>query len=221
MGLFKKDNKKVWDEIYHSGKFLEYPDNNLVRFVSYLFKEPRNKGLLDLGFGSGNNLLHLIKKGFKCYGCEISPEALRLTQKRLKKLELSADLKLLEDKIPYTDNFFDIIVSWQVIYYNDREGLEFIIQEINRVLKKGGKFLATLIRKNDNTVVNCSDKISRNVYKINSKLPSQAGAVIYVVDGKNDIGKLFTRFANLKIGYFEWNFLSSPSSHWVICGEKI
>ena len=221
MLAFKNENKKVWDKIYYEGKILDYPDDNLVRFVSYLFKEPQNKKLLDLGFGSGNNLIHLIKKGFKCYGCEISPVALRLTRKRLNKLKLSADLKLLKEKIPYADSFFDIVVAWQVIYYNDRGSLKFIIQEMDRVLKRGGKFLVTLVKKDDSKVINSSDKISRNVYRINSGLLSQKGAIIFVVDDKNDIKKLFNDFTNLKIGCTEWKFLGFTSSHWVIYGEKI
>jgi ubiquinone/menaquinone biosynthesis C-methylase UbiE len=67
MKAFNK-NKKVWDKIYYEKKaVLDYPNENLVRFVNYLFKEPKGNKVLDLGFGSGNNLIHLLKKGFECY----------------------------------------------------------------------------------------------------------------------------------------------------------
>lgn len=215
-----KGNKKVWDKIYRKGKILEYPNENLVRFVSYLFKTPKNKKLLDLGFGSGNNLIHLLKKRFKCYGCEISPAAVELTKKRLKTIGLSADLKLLNDKIPYPNDFFDIVVSWQVLYYNSQKSFYFMLKEVGRVLKHRGQFIVTLVRKDD-IIVNYSDKIGKNIYKVNKKLPSQKGAIIYVVQNKKDIEKLFSNFGDLKIGHFETEFAGVKSAHWVIYGEKI
>jgi len=71
----------------------------LVIFVYRYFKERKGKKVLDLGFGSGNNLIHLLKAGFECYGCEISQSALELTKKRLSALALSADLTLLNNDL--------------------------------------------------------------------------------------------------------------------------
>jgi cyclopropane fatty-acyl-phospholipid synthase-like methyltransferase len=219
MEVFEKD-KKVWEKIYESdGSYLEYPNENLVVFVHRYFKERKGKKLLDLGFGSGNNLIHLLKSWFECYGCEISQSALELTKKRSSILGLSVDLRLLKDEIPYPDKFFDKVVAWQVLYYNNLQSLKFMIKEKSRVLKVCGKILVTLVRKND-IIVECADKIDDKTYRVNSKLPSQEGAIIYVVGGEEDIKELFDSFGNLKIGYFESSFDEITSSHWLIYGEK-
>lgn len=214
-----RENRKVWDRIYDKGdKILEVPDEDLVRLIHYCFKQPQNKKLLDLGFGGGNNLIYLLKKGFNCYGCEISSSSLKLTKRKLDNLNLSAELRLLKDRLPYADHFFDVVICWHVLYYNDQNSLNIMIKEIKRVLKKGGKLLVTLIRENAEIVYG-ADKIGENVYKVN--LPSQKGAIIYVARDKQEIKKLFNDFANLKIGYSQWEFDGEIGSHWIIYGEKL
>lgn len=214
-----KANKKVWDRLYEGGLKMEYPKEELVRRVHRFFKEKQGKKVLDLGFGCGANLIYLLKSGFECYGCDISSAALGLAKKRLKELGLSADLKLLKDGIPYPNEFFDAVISWQTLYYNDSETLKSTINEICRVLKPGGKILVTLARKND-IIFECADKIGDKTYRVNSKLPSQEGAIVYMVNGEDDIKQLFANFKIIEIGYFESNFAGMTSSHWVIYGEK-
>jgi ubiquinone/menaquinone biosynthesis C-methylase UbiE len=212
-------NKDVWDRLYKSGLKMEYPKEELVRRVHHLFRNMQGKKVLDLGFGCGSNLIYLLKSGFEGYGCDISPAALELAQKRLKELRLPADLKLFMDVIPYPNEFFDIVVSWQTLYYNDPETLKSMIKEISRVLKPGGKILVTLARKND-IIFECADKIDNKTYRVNSKMPSQEGAIVYVVDNEDEIKQLFSGFKILEIGYFESKFAGMVSSHWVVYGEK-
>lgn len=210
---FKK-NKKVWEEIYKKGRLFEYPDDNLIRFIGYL---PVSRGkLLDLGFGTGNNFIYLAKH-FTCSGCEISPTSIALTKKRLDKLGISVDLKLFDGGIPYPDNYFDVVVSWQALYYNDEKGLDLMLNEIERVLKSDGCFLVTMLKKNK---ADGFDKITGDVYRINAKRPAQTqeGAIVYMAD-KKGIKKLFKRFSP-KIGYFEWEFMGRQNAQWVIYGEN-
>lgn len=213
-----EENKKVWNDIYYGGLDLEIPDNNLVRFSNYLFKD-KNKKLLDLGFGTGNNLIYFLRKGFVVYGCEVSSAAIDLTKEKLKKQGLFAELKLVEDKLPYPDKFFDVVVSWQVLYYNNEKSLKFMLKEIKRILKDDGKIMVTLIRKNS-TLSACSDNIGENDYRVNSSLPSQEGAILYIADSVEDIRNIFNIFNNVEIGYFESVFMGRCISEWVICGDK-
>lgn len=213
-----EENKKVWDDIYSGGLDLEIPHTDLVRFTNYLFKD-KNKKLLDLGFGTGNNLIYFLRKGFVSYGCEVSSAAIESTKEKLKKQGISAELKLVEDRLPYPDKFFDIVVSWQVLYYNDEKSLKFMLKEIKRILKDDGKIMVTLVRKNS-TLSACADKIGEKEYRINSSLPSQEGAILYIPDTIEDIKNVFNIFNNVKIGYFESDFLGRCISEWVIYGEK-
>ena len=52
------------------------------RFNAHAFKE-KNTKVLDYGFGSGENLIHLHKKGFKIFGLEASSKAIELVEKKI------------------------------------------------------------------------------------------------------------------------------------------
>jgi len=213
-------NTQVWDRIYKAGQgYLEYPNDNLVMITHHLFKDAHGKKLLDLGFGSGNNLVHLAKKGFECYGCEISLVSLKLAKKRLEALGLSPTLSLFNDGLPYPDEFFDVIVSWQTLYYNSLENLKAIISDIFRVLKKEGRIVVTLVRDNDVIIKSC-DKIGSMTYRVNSGFFLQRGAVLCVIETEYAVRGLFSNFSRVEVGYFESNYLGRTSSHWVIIGEK-
>ncbi len=74
-------------------------------------------------------------------------------------------------------------------------------------------------RSND-VIVRCSDKIDERTYRVNSKLPAQERAIIYVAETREEIRELFSNFSKIEVGYFESEYLERISSHWVIWGEK-
>jgi SAM-dependent methyltransferase len=199
--------------------YLEYPDENVVVLSHrYFGKNPKNQKLLDLGFGSGNNLIYFIKKGYDCYGCEISTSSIELTKKRLEQLKTTANLSLFDKELPYSDNIFDIIVAWNSLCYNDFKSLNFEVHEILRTLKPGGLFLGTLVRENA-TLINWSDLIEKNTYKIKSCYP-QCGAILYLVENVDQIKDIFRSFSEVTIGYTETSFNGIIHSQWIIMAKK-
>jgi predicted SAM-dependent methyltransferase len=55
----------------------------------------------------------------------------------------------MEEKFPYTDNFFDAVISIQVIHHNLMREIMITVREINRILKKGGLIFITFPRLKD------------------------------------------------------------------------
>ena len=49
----------------------------------------------------------------------------------------------MEKKFPYTDNFFDAVISIQVMHHNKMKDILITVSEIERVLKKGGIIFIT------------------------------------------------------------------------------
>lgn len=95
--------------------------------------------LCDVGCGGGQ-FLEKIKKlypNIRCHGCDISKKAIE-TAKKLSPKDI--DYKLIEKngKPPYSDGFFDIATSFNVLEHV--ENIDSNIKEINRILKKGGTF---------------------------------------------------------------------------------
>ena len=82
---------------------------------------------------------------FEIYGFDASPNGLSLTKKWLAEESLTAELVLhrMEKKFPYTDNFFDAVISIQVMHHNKMKDILITVSEIERVLKKGGIIFIT------------------------------------------------------------------------------
>ena len=51
------------------------------------------------------------------------------------------------DDLPFGDQSFDHVLSWNVIYHGDEDVLLHTISEIFRVLRPGGSYLGTMLSK--------------------------------------------------------------------------
>ena len=104
------------------------------------------KEVLDLGSGTGRHVINLAQNGFSVFGLDNSQEGIDMTKKWLEKESLSANLVLQEmsERLPWEDDFFDAIVSIQVIHHADIATIKNIIAEMERVLKKDGFIFVTV-----------------------------------------------------------------------------
>jgi SAM-dependent methyltransferase len=130
----------TWDDIFtEKGRVFEEPHHDMER-ISALFKEKGVKKVLDLGCGTGRHLIYLSKKGFEVYGLDASPKALEIAKKWLIKEKQKAELELhrMEHQFPYEKNFFDAIISIQVIHHNLMKDIIYTVSEIERTLKTNG-----------------------------------------------------------------------------------
>lgn len=140
------DNK--WEEnVYRKGKQLNrYPFSDVVSYVMRLFGErlKANETLraLEVGFGGGNNIIFLAREGFIAYGIEGSHSAHEHALKQVKENGLEAELIVGDfTKLPYLDEFFDLVIDREAVYCNVPPNIQKTIKEVYRVLKRGGRFL--------------------------------------------------------------------------------
>ena len=125
-------NSKYVDIIYNTKDrpFNDYP-NKLINYLISTYELEKNSKLLEIGCGRGDFLKAFVESGMKCHGVDISDSA--------KEICPEANIKtidLLNDKLPYPDNFFDIVYSKSVVehfYYPEK-----IFEEAYRVLKPSG-----------------------------------------------------------------------------------
>jgi len=129
-----------WDDIFtEKGRVFLEPHPDMER-ISQLLKEREAKRILDLGCGTGRHLVYLAKLGFEMYGFDASPKALSITKEWLVQENLRAKLTLhrMENIFPYEANFFDAIISIQVLHHNFLKDILFSVKEIERILKPRG-----------------------------------------------------------------------------------
>lgn len=130
--------KEVWDAIALGwSEFRQTPSPAVVDFV----KDKKGK-ILDLGCGSGRNFIK-IKKG-KIYGVDFSEKMIELAKKDAKKKKIDVELAVMDKKIPYKDEFFDYAICVAVLHCLNKKEQKIMIDELYRVLKKGGKALISV-----------------------------------------------------------------------------
>jgi len=92
--------------------------------------------ILDVGCGTGRNLLMLRKYG-QVYGVDINPLALKFCAQR--------GLNLVKrggaEKLPYRSEFFDLVTIFDVLYHRGLKSDAQALSEAFRVLKKDGYLL--------------------------------------------------------------------------------
>jgi len=208
-------NKSAWESLKIVDMNL---DVNLVRCQKYLFPESHGKRLLYIGFGEGRNLVYLAKSGFECYGTEIAKKRLTAAKKRLTKERVGARLQLVDSNIlAFEDNFFDIVIAWQSLYYNNRETLIESLDEIFRVLKPQGQFLSSMLSPKQKLL--CHTKIAPNVFRP-AKETGQQNCIIYCFKNERQIRSIYKKFKKIQIGFYSSFLFKSHNFHYVIYCEK-
>lgn len=207
------ENSRVWESLYSAGKnILVYPNESFVRMTYGLLDVQTHPRVLDYGFGAGANLLHLGRRGFKMSGIEVSKSAVAIGQKRCKQEGIDAELILsTEPTIPFGDNQFDVVVAWQVLYYNDWKSLAFAVQEIERVLRPGGIFIGTMAQEGDTSHTN-SNSLGDCEYV--SNVQGQEGARLLIIQESN-LTRCFPG-RDLRVGQFNYSFNGVESRHFII-----
>ena len=124
----KSDNTYL-NVTYGNKLFTDYPAL-LAKYLIEKYSIKKDSRLLDLGCGRGEFLRGFIIHGLEGFGIDRADLA--------KEICPAATIKVgnLEDKLPFEDNFFDVVFSKSVLehfYYPEK-----ILAEIYRVLKPNG-----------------------------------------------------------------------------------
>ena len=103
------------------------------------------KDFLDLGCGLGRHTILFGKNGFNVKSFDISEVAVEKTKNWAEEEGIEIETKtgdMLE--LPYEDSSVDCIYCRNVISHTDTEGMKKVIEELKRVLRKGGECYLTL-----------------------------------------------------------------------------
>ncbi len=126
-----------------------YPNEELLRFFGRNFFDKKridrkNIKVLEVGCGSCSNLWMIAKEGFDAHGIDISQASINLGKKMLRSWGgVKADLRVSDMlKLPYSDNFFNIIVDVFSTNCLNQKDFFSAIEEIRRVLKRNGIFFS-------------------------------------------------------------------------------
>lgn len=197
-----------WKKFYcDSGLGMVWPNESLVRFfkgnyIAGFQDEYQRKKVLDIGFGTGNNLMFFGTLGMELHGVEIHEEICQKGVERLREMGYESDLRPGDNRnIPFPDEYFDYIVPWDVLHYEGEENrIIEAIAEYHRVLKPGGRiFLSTVAP--DHTILNGSETLGNHQYRIGRDDDFRKGQIFFYFDAPQYLKFYFSKyFVDILIG---------------------
>lgn len=110
---------------------------NLKRKFGFATQGKELGKLLDIGCGVGDFLHYAEQNGWYCTGAEPSDDAAAIAKKRIQG-EIIQPIDL--EKLP--DESFDVITMWHVLEHVS--DLQWQVNQLNRLLKKGGRLVIAL-----------------------------------------------------------------------------
>ncbi len=141
-----------WEKQWKSEQENDYwkiPDSDVVTLSNELNTKDSKK-VLDFGCGLGRHSILFTQKGYEVTAIDISKTAIYYlynwaNDEGLKIKVLIADIFSKELK----NNYFDIVICFNVIYHNIRKNIVDVLNEIWKKLKKSGIVYLTFLTRDD------------------------------------------------------------------------
>ncbi len=163
-----KNQVDEWNKIFIScGDEKPKYDDWLDKFDDVLSLS-KNKDIIDLGCGFGNDTLYLTERGYSVISCDYSIEALNRLDKFIK--EPRKMLFNMLDGLPFGDNSAIVIISDLSLHYFSWEDTKRIVDDISRVLEDGGYLICRVNSVKDfNFGAGMGEIIEDNYYDVGGK----------------------------------------------------
>ncbi len=209
-----------WNKIYKNPQKYTYYDvfasHNSLEEVTRWFKSAEVNRVLDLGVGVGRNFFPLLHAGFDAYGIDSAEIGIKNILAQPSKVDLSEKVTVgVFQNLPYSDNFFDAVISIQTLNHGYEADIIQGIKEIERVLRPGGYFFITVPgRISQGKIRYCLVKTAQKA-ESHTYLPTvgdEIGIPHYIFN-KKLIKKLFSHFQKLTVSKDE-------KDYYCILGQK-
>ncbi len=108
-------------------------------YAFYLLGDVQNKLVVDLGCGSGEDVVLLRQRGARVIGIDISPHLIAIAHERLRKYGVDAELRIASAyETHLLDESADVVFCMSVLHHLQ---LDRVKNEIRRILKPNGLFI--------------------------------------------------------------------------------
>ncbi len=202
----KMNLDRYWDSVHL--KYDSTYDGWLDNYLSLFHKQDL---IVELGCGRAYDSRYLLEKGFSNITvCDFSKKVIDIVQKEVPSLKtLSFDMK---DGLPFKNDSISILIADLSIHYFDQKTTNYLVDEIYRVLKKNGKFIARVNSTNDSLYIPNSEEIEKNFF--------YNGNVYKRFFDEESIKKFFSKFTFYHIEEKNVGKYEKPKVLWEFCVIK-
>ncbi|MDA7510497.1 class I SAM-dependent methyltransferase [Verrucomicrobia bacterium] len=164
----EKTGQRIWESIYENQKQInKVPQSELFTFLLTHFSgETEKKELLEIGCGVGNNLLFAaFRLGMKVTGIDYSSKAIEMAKEVFLNYSIPHEdlLPMDASSMTFEDDTFDSVIDRAALQHNRFETSKTIVNEVHRVLKKGGGYYFTATSQ-DHLLFNQGESIGEGSY---------------------------------------------------------
>ena len=137
-----------WKEFYQKTE-LENPSIILKKFFEMKLDNTTLKRVIDLGCGSGNDTIYLLKKNYFVTAVDKEQDVIDIIKNRISD---TSNLKFIIEKfenIKLEENQADLVVSNLSIYFCNPKFFEKFCNEFTNAISKNGYFVGNFLGKED------------------------------------------------------------------------
>jgi SAM-dependent methyltransferase len=110
-----------------------------LEYAFYLLGDVQNKQVVDLGCGSGEEIVPLAQRGARVIGIDISPHLIAIAHERLRKYGVHAELRITSAyETGLLSESVDVVFCMSLLHHLELDRAK---NEIRRILKPGGLFI--------------------------------------------------------------------------------
>lgn len=213
---YYNDLASTYDQNRFENTYGRFIDNQERGILNQLLTN-KNELILDLACGTGRLL------NYASIGVDASAEMIAIAKRKFPEKTF---LQTKADQIPVEDNSIDSIISFHFFMHLDQNKISQILEESNRILKKGGRIIFDIpSRKRRNllgykkTNWHGASSLSMNDFKVNSnfKIKRTFGVLFFPIHRFPDFCRKFL----VPLDSFLANsFLKEYSSYLIVELEK-
>lgn len=194
---YQEQNKKFWDN-HFSKVSLDYPNEEVIRFLARCRKLYPGGTMLDWGCATGRHTILGCKFGYSVIAADYVERCIELTRQKVEMQCTDYAGKVVSyivnkdtDIEPVRNESVDIIVAWGVTFYNSKEQQQRMLNNICRMLKKGGRAFLDFRTERDSIYLKQKER-SEDGFVVESEDASVTGCYMDILP-LEELKKMFVK----------------------------
>ena len=226
---YTDQNKQLWEK-HFANTTLDYPNEEVIRFLAKCKRLYNNGIMLDWGCATGRHTVLGCKFGFQVIAADYVENCVNITRNKVEKECREMQGKVLDyivnkdlDIEQLDDNSLDVILAWGCIFNNTIEQQQIMMNNMYRMLKNGGRVFCDFRTQRDSIYQSKGKKIAEDTFLISSEATSLEGLCISIPSLENlkaMLQKSGFEIENIELYEFTQDNQSIRNSWWHVTLSK-